>query len=47
MYSEYTNNYKRATKIYDECYKKKRRFAQIVQEIEVYLFIYKLFRCSQ
>ncbi|VDN56287.1 unnamed protein product [Dracunculus medinensis] len=34
MYSEYTNNYKRATKIYDECYKKKRRFAQIVQEIE-------------
>ncbi|VDK42289.1 unnamed protein product [Anisakis simplex] len=34
MYSEYTNNYKRATKVFDECYKKKRRFAQIVQEIE-------------
>uniref|UniRef100_A0A0M3I308 DH domain-containing protein n=1 Tax=Ascaris lumbricoides TaxID=6252 RepID=A0A0M3I308_ASCLU len=34
MYSEYTNNYKRATKMFDECYKKKRRFAQVVQEIE-------------
>ncbi|VDK57918.1 unnamed protein product, partial [Gongylonema pulchrum] len=35
MYSEYTNNYKLATKIFDECLKKKRRFAQIVHEIEV------------
>ncbi|VDK60900.1 unnamed protein product [Onchocerca ochengi] len=34
MYSEYTNNYKRATKVFDECLKKKRRFAQIVHEIE-------------
>uniref|UniRef100_A0A1I8EZP3 RhoGEF domain-containing protein n=2 Tax=Wuchereria bancrofti TaxID=6293 RepID=A0A1I8EZP3_WUCBA len=35
MYSEYTNNYKRATKVFDECLKKKRRFAQIVHEIEM------------
>uniref|UniRef100_A0A915PZT5 Uncharacterized protein n=1 Tax=Setaria digitata TaxID=48799 RepID=A0A915PZT5_9BILA len=34
MYSEYTNNYKRATKVFDECLRKKRRFAQIVHEIE-------------
>lgn len=41
MYSEYINNYKTATKVYDECLKKRRRFAQIVQEIEVSCF------CSQ
>ncbi|VDN05526.1 unnamed protein product [Thelazia callipaeda] len=35
MYSEYTNNYKRATKVFDDCLRKKRRFAQIVQEIEL------------
>ncbi|CAI4226470.1 unnamed protein product [Auanema sp. JU1783] len=33
MYSEYTNNYDRATKIYEEA-KKKKRFAEIVHEIE-------------
>lgn len=38
MYSEYTNNYKRATKVFDECLRKKRRFAQIVHEIEVLVF---------
>ncbi|MFH4978865.1 hypothetical protein AB6A40_005574 [Gnathostoma spinigerum] len=35
MYSEYAHNYKRATKVYDECLKKKKRFSQIVQSIEV------------
>uniref|UniRef100_A0A1I7XJ44 DH domain-containing protein n=1 Tax=Heterorhabditis bacteriophora TaxID=37862 RepID=A0A1I7XJ44_HETBA len=33
MYSEYTNNYDRATKIFEET-KKKKRFAEIVREIE-------------
>uniref|UniRef100_A0A158Q6U5 DH domain-containing protein n=1 Tax=Elaeophora elaphi TaxID=1147741 RepID=A0A158Q6U5_9BILA len=35
MYSEYTNNYKRATKVFNDCLRKKRRFAQIVHEIEM------------
>uniref|UniRef100_A0A914UIQ1 Uncharacterized protein n=1 Tax=Plectus sambesii TaxID=2011161 RepID=A0A914UIQ1_9BILA len=34
LYSEYTNNYKRATKEFETCLKKSKRFAQIVQEIE-------------
>uniref|UniRef100_A0A158R5L5 FYVE, RhoGEF and PH domain-containing protein 6 n=1 Tax=Syphacia muris TaxID=451379 RepID=A0A158R5L5_9BILA len=34
MYSEYTHNYKTATKVFDECMKKKRKFLQIVREIE-------------
>ncbi|CAG9534815.1 unnamed protein product [Cercopithifilaria johnstoni] len=35
MYSEYTNNYKRATKVFNDCLRKKRRFAQVVHEIEM------------
>ncbi|GMT23114.1 hypothetical protein PFISCL1PPCAC_14411, partial [Pristionchus fissidentatus] len=34
MYSEYTNNYKRATKLFEESMVKKKRFAEIVREIE-------------
>lgn len=35
MYSEYTNNYKQATTVFNDCLRKKRRFARIVREIEV------------
>ncbi|KRY28887.1 FYVE, RhoGEF and PH domain-containing protein 1 [Trichinella spiralis] len=34
MYSEYINNYKRATKVFEELYKKGGKFAQIVDEVE-------------
>ncbi|VDK82108.1 unnamed protein product [Litomosoides sigmodontis] len=34
MYSEYTNNYKQATTVFNDCLRKKRRFARIVREIE-------------
>ncbi|GMS92419.1 hypothetical protein PENTCL1PPCAC_14594, partial [Pristionchus entomophagus] len=34
MYSEYTNNYKRATKLFEESMVKKKRFNEIVREIE-------------
>lgn len=34
MYSEYTNNYDRATKVFEEM-KKKKKFADVVREIEV------------
>lgn len=37
MYSEYTNNYKRAVKIFVECMKKHKKFTSIVHEIEVSL----------
>lgn len=33
MYSEYTNNYDRATKLFEEL-KKKKKFADVVKEIE-------------
>ncbi|KRX79884.1 FYVE, RhoGEF and PH domain-containing protein 4 [Trichinella sp. T6] len=34
MYSEYINNYKRATKVFEELYKRGGKFAQIVDEVE-------------
>lgn len=36
MYSEYTNNYKKASKVFDELKRKNKRFAAIVCEIEVF-----------
>ncbi len=35
MYSEYTNNYKRAIKTFNDCLKKNKKFASVVHEVEV------------
>ena len=35
LYSEYTNNYKHATQMFEECLRKKRSFEEIVRRIEV------------
>jgi len=37
MYSEYTNNYKTAVHIFEECMRKKRAFGEIVRQLEVFL----------
>uniref|UniRef100_A0A915DIW7 DH domain-containing protein n=1 Tax=Ditylenchus dipsaci TaxID=166011 RepID=A0A915DIW7_9BILA len=34
MYSEYTNNYKRATQMFEECMRKKKHFEEMVRKIE-------------
>uniref|UniRef100_A0AC35U825 DH domain-containing protein n=1 Tax=Rhabditophanes sp. KR3021 TaxID=114890 RepID=A0AC35U825_9BILA len=34
LYSEYTHNYKKATSVFEDCMRKKKRFVQIVQKIE-------------
>uniref|UniRef100_A0A7E4VFE8 Rho guanine nucleotide exchange factor 10 n=1 Tax=Panagrellus redivivus TaxID=6233 RepID=A0A7E4VFE8_PANRE len=34
MYSEYTNNYKNAVQLFEDCLKKKKKFAEIVHEFE-------------
>ena len=38
MYSEYTNNYKGAIQIFEDCLKKKKKFADIVRLYEVKKF---------
>ena len=35
LYSEYTNNYKHAIQMFEECLRKKRSFEEIVRRIEV------------
>ena len=35
IYSEYTNNYKQATALFEECQRKKRSFDEIVRRLEV------------
>lgn len=35
MYSEYTNNYKKATQVFEECMRKKKLFEDIVRRLEV------------
>lgn len=35
MYSEYTNNYKKAAKIFDDLKRKNKRFSSVVNEVEV------------
>lgn len=41
MYSEYTNNYDRATRVFEEM-KKKKKFADVVREIEVSVIVTKV-----
>lgn len=45
MYSEYTNNYKRATQTFEECIRKKKHFEELVRRLEVrkLKFILKIF----
>ncbi|CAD5220030.1 unnamed protein product [Bursaphelenchus okinawaensis] len=44
MYSEYTNNYKNATSVFEEAMRRKRKFEFIVRKLEICLLYYTLFK---